>query len=232
MAALTNALLALSKYHPIVIEGMGGYDPRDPKTVASHVVSRLRSHWETDSSPKVVEKPKLVIIQGDPLEERGISAITPIVAKELQTQRGLVLLDDHIADYHARDADYDNVILQMKYTEMVNALPSEKMAELEQTVDQMIHEKNQKRDKLGKPPLKDYFRDFALLQEITKGACREICGDITVAHTAHDISEFSVTSFYTAGLGVGLLQPEDFVTYEADEELDFDELEKVRYGSS
>ena len=32
---------ALVHYHPLVIEGMGGYDPRDPNNVASRVIDNL-----------------------------------------------------------------------------------------------------------------------------------------------------------------------------------------------
>lgn len=226
---ISNALLALSKYHPVVIEGMGGYDPRDPRTVSAQITSRLKYHWENE---KTIDKPKIIIIQGDPLEERGISAITPIVAKNFALQRGLILLDEHIADYHARDADYENVILQISFTEMVNQLEQSDMAKIEQTIDCMIAEKNKKRQELGKLPLKDHFRDFALLQEVTKAACRKICGDITIAHTASNINEFSVTSFYTASLELGLVNPEDFVTYDKEDNLDFEALEKVRYGGT
>lgn len=238
--AISNLLLALGKYHPIVIEGMGGYDPRDPRKVASLVTSQLQSRWESTASASTMDhaKPKLVIIQGDPLEERGISAITPLVANHLGIQRGLVLLDEHIADYHAENADYNNVILQFKYTDMVDVLPQQEFQKLEQTIDRMLQEKNQKRKQLGKPPLKDYYRDFALLQEVTKAACKEICGEISIAHTAEELSEFSVTSFYTAGLELGLLHSDDYVAYrdpdqeQGSDKLDFEKLERVRFGDS
>ena len=65
-----------------------------------------------------------------------------------------------------------------------------------------------------------------------KAACRHVCGgDITIAHTASDISEFSVTSFYTAGLDLGLVSSDDFCPYGAQDHLDFDALEKIRYGT-
>jgi len=249
MITSTDAASALSKYHPVVIEGMGGYDPRNPITVARQITSRLLSHWEeqqqqqqhASSNNEDDSKPKIVIIQGDPLEERGISAITPLVAKQLGIKRGLVLLDAHIADYHPPNADYDNVMLQLNYTEMAAILQQQQSAndsdgsnlltKLEQRVDQMLVEKNKKRHALQKPPLQDYFRNFCLLQEVTKAACRHLCGgDITIAHTAREISEFSVTSFYTAGLDLGLVSSDDFVTYGAHDDLDFDALEKIRYG--
>lgn len=228
---VTNLFLALSKYHPVVIEGMGSYDPRDPAIVAKQIASRLQLHWQDE---KPVDKPKLIITQGDPLAERGISAITPGVASEFGLERALVILDDHIAPHHSPNADRDNVIMEFQYSQLVGILnENEKdiIFKLEAVVDQHIEEKNKKRAKIGKPPLKDYFRDFALLQEVTKAACRQICGDITVVHTAHEISEFSVTSFYTAGLELGLVKPGDMVTYGESDELDFEQLEKNRYDT-
>ena len=68
---------------------------------------------------------------------------------------------------------------------------------------------------LEKPPLPDYFRDFALLQEITKAACAYWCGEITVAHTTDDIAEFSITHFYTVGLALGLIDPANMVSFDA-----------------
>ena len=59
-----------------------------------------------------------------------------------------------------------------------------------------LDRKNERRTKQeGKPPLKRYFFDFAMLQEVTKAACLEICGDVTVAHTAATISDFSALVF-------------------------------------
>ena len=70
---LTNSLLALSKYHPVVIEGMGYYDPRDASVVAQNIHSQLERHWA--ERRRKIDKPKIVIIQGDPLSERGMDNI-------------------------------------------------------------------------------------------------------------------------------------------------------------
>jgi len=173
---LTHALLALSKYHPVVIEGMGNYDPRAAATVASNVHSQLQRHWSEQDSHADDTRPKLIITQGDPLSERGVSAITPVVAKLLGAERGLVCLDPEIASYHAPNADRDNVILEMQYSELVAVLEREKgkgiVRHLETAVDQSLKEKNARRTYLGKPPLKDYFRDFALLQEVSLPSVR------------------------------------------------------------
>ncbi|AFP32206.1 hypothetical protein MRBBS_3270 [Marinobacter sp. BSs20148] len=85
------------------------------------------------------------------------------------------------------------------------------MERLERAIEDRIDRKNQKRKALGENPLKDYFRDFALLQEVTKAACSHLCRGITVAHTSSEISEFSVTGFYTVGLELGLVDPDDMV---------------------
>jgi len=228
MSNLTLSL-ALSKYHPIFIEGMGYYDPRDPSIVANHVVSQLQSHFQNQATP--IEKPKLVIIQGDPLNEKGISAITLQVSNLLQVPRGLICLDEHIYPTHIQNADRENVILEFRYSQMANILEELNgnhgtLAKLERQIDNLILEKNEQRKTVGKSPLKDYFRNFALLQEVTKASCRQICGDITVAHTAKDISPFSVTSFYQAGLDLGLVDKDQMVPFKMDDTLDFDKIDK------
>ncbi len=189
---------------------MGGYDPRDPALVAAEVSERLMSYWGQNQ----VQKPKLLITQGDPLEERGISAITPLVAARFGLSRGLVCLDEEIAEYHSPNADRDNVILEVKYSQLVAVLNHSRpgiMERLKRAIEDRIDRKNQKRKALGENPLKDYFRDFALLQEVTKAACSQLCRGITVAHTSSEISEFSVTGFYTVGLELGLVDPDDMV---------------------
>lgn len=226
MRGMNNILLALSNYHPIVIEGMGHYDPRAPADVAKQIHSQLLRHFDRKTR---VEKPKLIITQGDPLSQRGISAITPLVADLLDVPRGLVCLDSDIDPGHSPNADRRNVILEMKYSQMTSALETSigegTMARLEREIDRQILSKNERRLALDKAPLKSYFRDYALLQEVTKAACRQICGDLTVVHTAHDISEFSVTSFYKAGLEVGLVETHQMVPYGSIDELDFEKID-------
>ncbi|MCA1773354.1 MAG: hypothetical protein LC677_12390 [Halomonas sp.] len=207
-----DALLSLSQYHPVVIEGMGSYDARDPARVASQLSARLTSHWQHHRP----DKPKLIVTQGDPLEERGIAAITPRIASAFGLSRGLVCLDEDIADYHSPNADRDNVVLELKYSQLAQVLNERQpgaMQQLEAAVALGIERKNQKLRALGKAALKDYFLDFALLQEVTKAACRELCGGITVAHKASDINEFSVTHFYTVGLELGWIDPKEIVTF-------------------
>lgn len=209
---LDEAHSTLTRFHPVVIEGMGGYDKRDPAVVAEHVARQLSDHW----AKKPPMKPLLIITQGDPLEGAGISAITPRVAEYFGISRGLVCLDEHIAPYHSADADRQNVILELRYSTLAGQLDEGEpgtMRQLEAAVDYLLGQKNRQRKALDKPPLKHYFRDFALLQEVTKAACAKMCGGLTVIHTSADIHEFSVTSFYTLGLELGLVDPADIVAY-------------------
>uniref|UniRef100_A0A7R9ZTY0 Uncharacterized protein n=1 Tax=Pseudo-nitzschia arenysensis TaxID=697910 RepID=A0A7R9ZTY0_9STRA len=225
-AAADLKLSKLSEYHPIVIEGMGYYDPRDPTTVASSIVASIRK--TTASLEKNNSKPFLVVTQGDPLAPKGISAITPLVAESLSNNnRGLVCLDESIEPSHSRDADRTNVVLEVHYSQLLQVLQNEdKMFpnRLETAVDKHIFEQNEGRAKAGKPPVKSYFKTYAMLQEVTKAGLKALCGDITIAHTSSEINPFSVTSFYEVGLDLGLYDATNMVAYSAvvaEETLDF-----------
>ena len=203
----------LAQYHPLIIEGMGGYDPRDPEPIARQIASQLRVRWQ--ALPPT--EPVLLLTQGDPIEERGISAITRHVADELGVPRAMVFLDPDIADYHKPNADHHGVILEIPYSALTSLLERERagvMSTLEQAIDVALAGKDQQRELEGKAPLQSYYRDFALLQEVTKAACNVICGDLTVAHTSTDISPFSVTSFYEVGLAMGLIDAAQIVPFE------------------
>jgi hypothetical protein len=196
----------IKHYHPLFVEGMGAYDTRDPARIADVVVGSIRAHWEQYPPGK----PPLLIIQGDPLEPKGISAITPRVAKILGLARGLIVLDEGIADYHAPNADRDNVTFESRYSEALAQLERHRpgsVAEIDRAVDARLIEKNKMRALLGKPPLDLYFRMFALLQEISKAAFAVLCGEITLVHTSEEIGEFSVTGFYKVGVDLGLVSP-------------------------
>ena len=184
----------IKHYHPLFVEGMGAYDTRDPACIADVVVASIRAHW-AQYPPR---KPPLLIIQGDPLEPRGISAITPRVAKTLGLARGLLV------------PDRDNVIFETRYSEALAQLERHRpgsVAEIESAVDVRLIEKNKMRALLGKPPLDPYYRIFALLQEISKAAFAALCGEITLVHTSEEIGEFSVTGFYTVGVDLGFVSP-------------------------
>ena len=204
----------LSDYHPVLVEGMGAYDQRDPLQVAQQVCRQLTRHWVH----RPPSKPLILLTQGDPLSAKGISAITPLIAEHFGIPRGLIYLDEDIADYHWRDADRTNVSLALPYSVMAQQLECSQnglVTHITALIDRHIAEKNVTRNVLEKPPLPDYFRDFALLQEVTKAACSYRCGEMTVAHTTANIAEFSVTHFYTVGLALGLINPADMVPFNA-----------------
>ena len=206
----TGVIDALPQYHPLIIEGMGGYDPRDPEPIALQLASQLRNRWQANPPTK----PVILVTQGDPIEERGISAITRIVANELGIPRAMAFLDPAIADYHKPNADHHGVILEIPYSALTSLLEYEQpgcISSLERAVDSALVEKNQQREIEGKATLQSYYRDFALLQEVTKAACRTVCGEITIAHTSAEISPFSVTSFYEVGLALGLITAEEIM---------------------
>ena len=203
----------LSLYHPLIIEGMGGYDPRDPSPVAAVIAKQLQARWLIEPAPK----PILLITQGDPYEPNGISAITRIVADQLNISRALIFLDPGIADYHAPSADRYKVIFEISYSQMVSALQKEQLSiikNIETAVDDLLAEKNARRLNNERPALPAYYRIFALLQEVTKVSCKQICGGITIVHTSSKISDFSVSSFYRVGLDLGLIDPKEMVRYE------------------
>ena len=204
----------LARYHPLIIEGMGGYDPRDPTPVAMQIVAQLRDRWRAQPPAK----PMILVTQGDPIEERGISAITRRVADELDIPRAMAFLDPYFADYHKPNADHYGVVLEIPYSALISLLESARPGvtrSLEQAIDTALAEKNQQREREGKGALQNYYRDFALLQEVTKAACNRICGEITVAHTSTEISPFSVTSFYQVGVDCGLIGADQIVAYES-----------------
>ena len=208
----TSVIDALAQYHPLIIEGMGGYDPRDPEPVAMQIVSQLRDRWRAQPPAK----PVILVTQGDPIEERGISAITQHVAEELDIPRAMAFLDPDIADYHKPNADHHGVILEIPYSVLTKVLEREHlgvMRSLEQAIDSALVQKNQQRAIESKGILQSYYRDFALLQEVTKAACNVICGALTVAHTSAEISPHSVTSFYRMGVALGLIGAEQIMPY-------------------
>ena len=208
----TSVIDALAQYHPLIIEGMGGYDPRDAVPVAMQIVSQLRERWREQPPAK----PVILVTQGDPIEERGISAITRHVANELGIPRAMAFLDPNIADYHKPNADHHSVMLEIPYSLLTTVLESKRLgviSTLKQVIDSALDEKNQQREIEGKGSLQSYYRDFALLQEVTKAACNVTCGDLTVAHTSAEISPFSVTSFYEVGVALGLVDAEQIMPY-------------------
>lgn len=209
----------LRAYHPVIVEGMGYYDPRDPAAVARQITGQLQSHWASGAAPEEDGRPRLLVTQGDPLTERGISAITPLVADGLGIKRGLVTLDECIDPDHSRTAPRDGVVVEVAYSDLLAVLGGEAATALERGVEGAIESKNELRRSEGKAPLRPYYKDYAMLQEVTKAACLELAGDVTVVHTAATISEYSVTSFYEVGLELGLLLPKHYVPYGIEEDV-------------
>ncbi|MDC3058049.1 hypothetical protein OA099_01645 [Litorivicinus sp.] len=210
-----EGLQKLSEHHPLVIEGMGGYDIRDPSAVASTIHDQLRKHWE--KTPP--QKPLILVTQGDPLETRGISAITRIMSNCLGIPRILMYLDSSIASYHASNADRYRVAYEISFSVLKNRLHLEDsniVSSITNVVDEYLQTKTAKRLAEGNDKLPDYYRDFALLQEITKVTCKKISGELTVAHTSSALSEFSVSSFYRVGLDLGLIDSSEMVPFPAD----------------
>jgi len=209
----------LSKYHPLLIEGHSS-DTRDPSAVANQITNNLKRSW----NKRNITKPIILITQGDPLTERGISAITRIVANNLGIKRCLVCLDGHIDPEHAILADRHDVLYELTYSQLVQILndtsfdgsPSSNEETLEDAVDNTIERKNARRAALGQDPLADWYKKYALLQEVTKSAFKQISGEVTVAHATDEIMEFSVTSFYEVGLELGFIDAQDMVNYSTD----------------
>ena len=203
---------ALQRYHPLVIEGMGGYDPRNPDIVAAFVINHLHNYWR-DRPPS---KPVLLITQGDPFEEKGIAAVTRRVANELNVSRGLIFLDPEIADYHLKNADRQGVIFEIPYSAMAHRLEASGAGVTRMIADAVsaaLNDKNAQRLLNGRSVLPSYYRDFAMLQEVTKIACKQICGEITIAHTSLEISPFSVTSFCHVGLEMGFIDAVEMAVF-------------------
>ena len=199
-------------YHPLIIEGMGDYDPRDPRLVAQKIVKGLEEHWLT-KPPKL---PVMLVTQGDPYAEKGISAITRKVADELNISRAMVYLDASIADYHEPNADHYKVVHKIPYSELTRILDqtdSGILDELGRRIYGRLEKKNKVRKALKMPELAEYFYDFAMLQEVAKIGLKQICGALTLAHTSSDISPFSVTSFYEVGMEIGRIKAADIVPF-------------------
>merc|ERR1712129_236129 len=89
------------------------------------------------------------------------------------------------------------------------------MEKLELEIDCRIDELNKHRQAKGEELCNECTRTYAMLQEVTKAACRQICGDLTLVHTEprSDICDESVTSFYKAGLKSEIIEEHQIVPY-------------------
>lgn len=210
MARLTDALSALAAYHPLVIEGPGQVDRRDPERVAQDLARRLKAHWEA----RPPQKPLLLLTQGDPYAPQGIAALTRKVAASLAIPRGLAFLDEDLDSDHKAQADREKVILEVSYRTLARALEHRRpgsLSRLEEGIGSALSQKNTARERLGKAPLPTYFHRYGCLQEVTKATARLLCGAITVAHSTTPVYEFSVTSLCTVGFDLGLSRKADLL---------------------
>ena len=113
---LTEPLEILRAHHPLVIEGMSGYDHRDPEPIASHIVERLSYHWQANP----LSKPVALVTQGDPIEKEGISAITRLVSDQLCLPRFMIHLDPHTLRVTIwQEADQYRVKLKVPYSTLL-----------------------------------------------------------------------------------------------------------------
>ena len=218
LRSISSIQSTLSPFHPLLIEGHSR-DSRDPTTVGKQLVKNIKSSWKERN----ITKPPILITQGDPLTETGISAITRIVANELDIKRCLVCLDDHIDPEHSVLADRHDVIYELRYSQLVDILDGGDQCtndtelttskQLTEAIENRIAMMNEKRATLGKEKLAEWYIKYALLQEITKSAFKSISGEVTVAHSVDEINEFSVTSFYEIGLELGLIDDNNDMVY-------------------
>lgn len=213
----TEIRSSIQNYHPILIEGPGRSDERDATPIANRIAQSIRQNMIT----KNITKPLLLISQGDPVEpgkNAGIASVVNHVLTKLELKRGLVCLDEHIADYHAKDADRTNVVYEMRYSQMVKIVEQHDPSlptQIEEKIQKRINDLNKQRIDEGREKMKNWVVEFALLQEMTKFAMKLVSGDVTVAHTMEKekIDKYSVTSFYSIGLDLDLIQENDMIFY-------------------
>lgn len=124
--------------------------------------------------------------------------------------------DEYIDPQHCINADRYNVIYEMKYSLLLDGLKKhdENVVDLiEKVVERELLSKNGRRKELGKDPLSSWYREYALLQEVTKSALKIVSGDLTLSHTVEDIADFSVTSFYCISVNLGLVSEDDILPF-------------------
>ena len=184
---------------------MSGYDPRDPDRVATSVVASVRKHWVTHPPTK----PVLLMLQGDPLTERGISAITRQVANALCVPRALIVLDEAIADYHF-NADRGNVVLETRYSVVAAWFESYKPGILDRVdngIQALIQEKNRERAASASRHWLTTFHSLRCCKRSLRARFSALCGEMTLVHTSREVVAASVSSFLHRWVGARALQP-------------------------
>ena len=214
VAALAG-LEALRGVHPVFIEGAARADTRDALVVGRNIARELRLHWERRPPPP---GPKVIVIQGDPYTEHGISAITRVVSEDLQLPRCLITLDADLDPTHAPNADRLGVTTELSYSAVAASLVPADLDRLSAAIETALDGKRREREAEGRT-IPSYFLKYALLQEASKAALQRACGRITLAHTASEVYPFSVTSFHRVGTAGGFYDEADVVPYGEDEGL-------------
>lgn len=187
---------ALKDFDPILIEGPGPSDKgREASTVASNIMCSLR---------KRNLKNPIVVTQGDPVADKGISAISRIVSDELNVPRCLFCLDENIDLNHAKEADRYKVIYESKLSHLTKCISDSTYDRIQKDV----------KEKVIQYESEDWVEKYALLQEVSKVALKSICGSVTIIHTVSSPIDFSVTCFFQVGIDLGLIDKEyDMVKY-------------------
>ena len=211
-AAALGSLEALRGVHPVFIEGPGRADTRDARAVGLNIARQLRLHWEQRPPPS---GPKILVVQGDPLTEHGISAVTRVVSEALSLPRCLITLDPELDPSHSPNADRLGVTTELSYSTVAASLGPTDLDRLTSALEVALDSKRREREAADGRTIASYFLQYALLQEVSKAALQRACGRITLAHTmpAAEISPFSVTSFYRVGTATGLYEEADVTTY-------------------
>ena len=206
-------LEALRGVHPVFIEGAARADTRDAVIVGRNIARQLRLHWERRPPPP---GPKVIVIEGDPYTEHGISAITRVVSEDLQLPRCLITLDADLDPTHAPNADRLGVTTELSYSAVAASLVPADLDRLSAAIETALDGKRREREAEGRT-IPSYFLKYALLQEASKAALQRACGRITLAHTASEVYPFSVTSFHRVGTAGGFYDEADVVPYGEDE---------------
>lgn len=196
------ALAFLRPRHAVCIEGRAAGDRRPAAQVAERVVANLERAW----GGTLKDSGELVVVtQGDPAAEHGVAPVARLVAEELGAPRAVVFLPSSMDPEHYQLADRQGAAAEVAYADLAEILAANStLARLEGSVDALLREKNARRARERAGPLPNYFRTYAMLQEVTKaGLARTCAGGLTPAHSGDPGSD-TVTSFCAAGLALGL----------------------------
>lgn len=202
---------------PVVVEGRGGRDHRDAFQVTAKILS---------DNAQLFATPVMIVTQGDPPSQRGVAPISNLMAEHLGSSKIIVAFDEEhfdSSDRHHMAAIIPYQVLRAilaeagKGTEACNAAQA-----IDALVDGRLEEMNVVREARGMPALPEWFRDFAVLQEVTKAALKQSCGALKLVHTGGVTGqehEFTVTSFYVVNLQLGLLNESDVVYFKPSAQL-------------